>query len=173
MSANRKNKEKLKKSIMTSIFFLLFFTGIGSLIIHRTNIPENKLKSISGILKSVELKQIVNPLRKRDVENYAVLLKLEGEPILYGIYGGTKEQALKTKKKLNLNIEKKYKLLIDNSVENGFDKTNLGIKIIKNRENIIFKENTKAELFFGKIFILMGIFSSSLFYIFARKKFEK
>ena len=172
MSRNKKNKEKLKKSITTSIFFLLFFAGIGSLIIYRAYIPENKLTPKSGILKSVELKKIVSPLRKRDVESYSILLKLEGVRNLYGIYGGTKKQAIKRKNKLNLNLEKKYTILIDNSVVNNLDNTNLGVRIIKNGENIIFTENTKAEMFFGKIFILMGIISSLLFYYFARKKIE-
>ena len=38
-------------------------------------------------------------------------------------------------------------------------------------EEIPSEENTKSEMFFGKIFILMGVTSSLLFYFFARKKF--
>lgn len=171
MSKNKNNRDKFNKSILISVFFLIFFVGIGSLIIYRTSIPENKLKPINGILKSVELKKVVNILRKRDIESYSILIHLEGIKGLYGIYGGTKEQALKKKKKLNLNLDKEYTLFIDNSMGNSFDNTNFGVRIIKNGENILFKENMKSEFSFGIIFILMGIIFSSIFYFLARKKF--
>ena len=98
---------------------------------------------------------------------------LEGIKGLYGIYGGTKEQALKKKKKLNLNLDKEYTLFIDNSMGNSFDNTNFGVRIIKNGENILFKENMKSEFSFGIIFILMGIIFSSIKMIIRIRKLRK
>lgn len=171
MRKDKNNKDKYKKAILTSIFFLCFFIGIGTFIIYRASIPENKLTPLSGTLKSIELKENLNPLNKREVKNYSILLNLDGIPDVYGIYGGTREQALKKKKLLNLNLHKKYTLLIDGSVVNGFDQTNLGIRVIKSGEKIIFKENRKSDVYFGIIFIAMGVVSSLLFYGFARRKF--
>jgi hypothetical protein len=163
------NEKMLNKAIMYSIFYLLLFTGGGSLIIYRTKIPEKEFNPIYGTLEKIETKK---EFGKYD-RNYAILFRIKGVENSYGIYGGTKDQVINKEKKMNLNIGEKYTFLIDNSVINSFDNINLGVRIIKKGNRIVYKEKVKAEFWFGIIFIVTGIISSSLFYYFGKRKFGK
>lgn len=167
-----KNKKKLNKSIVISILFLVFFVSIGSSILYRARITENKLSTIYGKIEKLEIKKVFNPFRKRDAKNYSILFHLKGKQNIYGIYSGTKNQTLKKKTNMNLKLLEEYIFLIDNSVQNSFNNINLGVKIIKKKNKVVFKENNKAEIFFGRIFIIMGIISSSILYYIAKRKFS-
>jgi len=167
---NRKaNKKMLNKSIRFSILYLIFFTFCGSLLIHRSNIPETGLKKITGIIENIETKK---GFGKYD-RNYGILISLKGERKKYGIYGGTDEQALTKKKELNLNIGEKYTFLLDNSVMETHDNISFGVRKIKNEEKTVFKENLKAEFWFGIAFIVLGIISFFIFYYFGKRKYGK
>lgn len=161
------NKNKLKKN---SIFLLVFFVGIGIILILRANNSENKLTQINGKLINIELKKITQPFKLREIDNYSILLNLEETDVLYGIYGGTKKQAINNKKRLNLNLQQEYTFLIDASVKNGIDNTNLGIRVIKKGDTIVFKENMKPYKSFGMFFIIIGVISSALLYFISKKK---
>jgi hypothetical protein len=171
---NRRKKQNndnkmLNKAIRFSIIFLLLFAGSGSLIIYRTKIPEKKFTPIYGKLEKIETKKEFGKYGR----NYAILFGIKGVENIYGIYGGTKDQAIKKENKMNLNIGDKYTFLIDNSVVNTFDNINLGVRVIKKENKTVYKESVKAEFWFGIIFIITGIISSTLFYYFGKRKFGK
>ena len=77
------------------------------------------------------------------------------------------------KKELNLNIGEKYTFLLDNSVMETHDNISFGVRKIKNEEKTVFKENLKAEFWFGMALIVLGIISFFIFYYFGKRKYGK
>jgi len=150
-----------------SLLSFLFFVALGILLIYRGTIPESALKRIDGILKNAETLDGYGNVGR----NYAILLNLEGESTLYGINAGTKEQALKKEKALNLTAGKSYSFYVDRSVSIAHKNVNLGVRVIKQGNNIVYQESMKAHIVFGMILIFMGVISSGLFYFLGKKKF--
>jgi len=73
---------------------------------------------------------------------------------------------------LKLIVGTNYQLFIDPSIKPDFNGINLGVRKMKLRDKIIYKENTDAYFIFGLIFILLGFISSTLFYLLDKRKFK-
>jgi hypothetical protein len=151
------------------MLYLIFFIACGSLLIYRSNISDTDLKKITAIVDNVETKHGFGKYGR----NYGILLSIKGKENLYGIYGGTKEQALTKEREINLNIGKKYTFLLDNSVMGSYANINFGVRKIKNGDKTVYEENLKAEFWLGIVFIILGIMSSFIFYYFGKRKFGK
>jgi hypothetical protein len=161
------NKTKRKQANRYSILSLLFFGAIGFLLIYRVSIKDSEFIRIDGTLKHVVTKDGFGKYGR----SYAILMNLEGEDVLYGIYAGTKKQSFEKTSSLSLTTGQNYSIYIDPTVTTGFDKTNLGVRVIQKGREIVYKDNMKAHFGFGVISIIMGLISSSVFYFLGKKRF--
>ena len=161
------NKAKRRQANQFAVVFLLFFSGLGLLLIYRANMTDADLTRIDGLLENIETKDGHGKYGRR----YAIEMDIQNQNILYGIYAGTKEQAFEKERKLHLTIGRMYSFYVDPSVSRDFNDINLGIRMIKEQDNMIYQENMKAHYVFGTLAIVMGLGSSSLLYFLGKKKF--
>ena len=158
---------KQKRANRMSVLFLLCFSAAGILLLHRSKFNATDLQLIESQINSVDtLGGFGNYGR-----NYAIILNAEKFGNYYGLYAGTKDQALRVLNDLNIRLGQTYKLYVDPTVVslNGY---NLGIRMIENQDVVIYKENMSVQWIMGITLILMGMFSSSGLYLIAKKKFK-
>jgi len=158
--------KKRKQANRFAILFLLFFCICGGLLISR--ISDNKFMKYQGILEKAETSKGFGNYGR----SYAILLDFQDSEEKFGMYGGTKEQANRKLKNLELVTGNDYTLFIDPSVHSDLNGIILGIRKIKRETEVIDKENMNAHKIFGLLFILLGIISSASFYLIAKRKFK-
>ena len=163
-SMTKKKRNQLNR---LAVFTLLFFVGFGSLLIHRAKLPLSELIQIKEPLIGIDMIDGIGKYGR----NYAVGLTIENVDTKYGVYAGTKEQAKKTLTSFDVTINQEYTFYVDPTVGNTVNGVNLGLRLIKNGEEIIFQESMKAHYGFGAIMISLGLIGSLSFYLIGKKKF--
>lgn len=88
---------------------------------------------------------------------------------IYGIYLGTKEQADNNNLQSKIEIGKTYTFYAEQTVIPSFDGHTLGIREIRNNEQIIYKDNPKANFIGGSLILTMGV-GSLLILIYADRR---
>jgi hypothetical protein len=160
--------KKRKQANRLGFLFLIFFSLCGGLLIYRSGISEKDLLTYEGVLE----KAITSSGFGNYGRNYAILFEFKDSDRRFGIYGGTKEQANRQLKEMDLISGNHYEILIDQTVGKYFNGINLGIRQINSNSKEIYKENNNASFSFGLMFILLGIISSASFYLIAKRKFK-
>lgn len=105
-------------------------------------------------------------------KSHAIILDFHNFNREYGIYAGTKEQADRILKNLELIEGSRYKVFIDPSVIVDLNEIQLGIRKIQSDSKIIYEENMNAHKIFGSLLIFLGIISSVSLYLIAKQKFK-
>lgn len=164
------NQNKHKEAKLYSALLFLFFCICGCLLIYRGSTPMSKLKKIEGKLIKYEVRKGFGNFGTKGQRNYAIIIEIEGQSKYYGIYAGTNEQAKSKYKKIKLDVGKIYSFFIDPTVTN-VENVNLGIRLIKFKNNTLYKEVMKSHVFFGWLFIILGILSGLIFYVIGKRKF--
>lgn len=167
MHLNNMNKKR-KQANRLGLLFLTFFSLCGAFLIYRSGISEKDLLTYEGVLE----KAITSSGFGNYGRNYAILLEFKESDKTFGIYGGTKEQANRQLKEMDLISGNYYEILVEQTVGEYFNGINLGIRQIKCNSKEIYKVNNNASFAFGLTFILLGIISSGLFYLIAKRKFK-
>lgn len=154
--------------IYSFILFLLFVT-CGTLLIHRRNLSESELHQINGNVIHTEIKKGFVNLGPTGPRNYALIIEIENQDSFYGIYAGTKDQALAKKNEIVLSSKNKYSFFIDPTTGKSHN-VNLGIRKIKLGDKVIYQENMKPHVVFGVVLIILGVLSAVFFVYLERKK---
>ncbi len=144
--------KKRKQANRVGLLFLTFFSLCGGLLIYRSGISEKDLLTYDGILETA----ITSSGYGNHGRNYAILLEFKDSDKVFGMYGGTKEQANRQLKEMDLISGNHYEILIDETVGKDFDGIYLGIRQIKSNSKEIYKEHKNASFAFGLMFILLG-----------------
>ena len=137
-----------------SVLFLLCFSAAGILLLYRSKFNTTDLQSIESQINSVDtLSGFGNYGR-----NYAIILDAEKVGNYYGLYAGTRDQALRVLNDLNIRLGQTYKLYVDPTLvnSNGY---NSGIRMIENQGVVIYKENVLVQWIMGVTLILMDVTS--------------
>jgi hypothetical protein len=158
-----------KKKIITprpisGIIVSLIIFILGILCIYRGVLKEADLEKIDSQITSHEVFKDTCFSGKRARVCYKLLFYLTNTDTIYGIYLGY-NPAAKDKLISKLQTGKEYSFFIDPTIPE-VDGIKLGIRIIKDNQSILFKENGKLSLKGGIIFILMG---SGLFLLIYKK----
>ena len=147
----------------------IFFSYCGIQLIYRASLKESEFIRINGNLLRKEIREVGN-IRPNRKANYAIVISLEKQVKQYGIYAGTLKQAQLKEKRLALSTGKKYTFFIDPTVVSTKNVT-VGIRVIKQGNKIIYKEQTTSHSVFGILFIALGLVTWILFNFLAKKKF--
>lgn len=161
---NKKRKQRNRFAILS----LLFFSLVGGLLIYRSGISDSQFRTYQGTLEKAEISKGFGNYGR----NYAILLDFKDLEEKLGLYGGTKEQAVRKLSSLELHTGTNYRLFIDKSVSYGLNGINLGIRKIMKGTEVIYNENMLAHKVFGLLFILLGMIPSTTFYLIAKRKFK-
>lgn len=152
---------KRKHANRAALFFLVFFISCGGILVYRSGISEDRLLIYEGVLQKAD----IQPLLGNYGRSYGIFLDFDGASQHFGIYAGTKQQATSKFLSFDLVPERTYKLFIHPTVGRSLGGRNLGIRKITSNGKIIYKESMTAHMAFGLAFILLGLLSSTFFYL--------
>jgi hypothetical protein len=126
----------------------------GLLLIYRGQQTTDNLYKFNGTLTNLTIQKF--PSHKTGYRYSLDFSVVETEKV-YGIYLGTKEQADKNDLKSKFEIGKTYAFYIDQTVAPSLDGHILGIREIRNSEQTIYKDNSKANYIGGSLFLTLGL----------------
>lgn len=81
---------------------------------------------------------------------------------IYGIYLGTRKQVHSNDLKDKIEIGKTYTFYLDPTVSTSSDGHNLGIREIRSKKKIIYREKPNVNYIGGSLFLIVGIGSLAI-----------
>lgn len=135
----------------TYIILLAILVG-GLLFLYRFGLSLEDLTKIEAKVLEKKLEQVSS---HKGSGRFGLTFKVDISVIKFGVYVGTKDQALYNNLLSKIDTGRIYTFLIDPSVliDNGI---NLGVREIKLNDTNIYKESKKFHLFIGIFFTLLG-----------------
>jgi hypothetical protein len=156
----------LKQSKTTLIPITIVCILGGLLLIYRGQQTIDNFYRFNGTVTNLTIQEF--PSHKNGYR-YSLDFSFAETEKVYGIYLGTKEQADNNNIKSTIEIGKSYTFYIDHTVTPSLDEHTLGIREIRNNEQVVYKENTKANYIGGSLFLALGI-GTLLILIYADRK---
>jgi len=144
----------LKQNRTTLILITIVCILGGLLLIYRGQQTIDKLNKFNGTVTNLTIQEFQSG---KSGLAYSLDFSFVETDKVYGIYLGTKEQADNNDLKSKIEIGKNYSFYLDQTVSPSIDGHTLGIREIRNNEEVIYQENPKANYIGGTIFLTMGI----------------
>lgn len=161
------DRTRKKYGFIFLIILSILFPCLGSLLLYRAYLPIEHMIPINGKLEQIHIKRIEGS--RNSYDSYALLFKIDTHHELIGFHHGNKVQAQNQKKYLPLKRGLHYTFYIDPTVGNTIENYNLGLRIIKEENVLIFQEKNAANVFGGVFFLVLSTISISVTYIFKSK----
>jgi len=156
---------KQNKSVL--ILLSIFLVACGLLLIYRGLMSVDNYQKFNATVKD---KIISESAKYNKGKYYSLDITLVERDEIYGIYLGTKDQTDSNDLINKIIVGTNYTFYVDPSVAETLNGTTLGICIIEQNGQTIYKEEKITNFIGGGIFIAFGVLTAMFFIYVKRRK---